>query len=276
MLAPQSTSALESAMPSIANHISEKSVKMLLLGESGSGKTGLLGTLPPAGYRLFIADFDSGLDILRDPKVLDPKYHEQVFFKTFYDKMNIAGGSLSPQATGYSDFTKAMGNWMEDGKSMGGIYSWTENDVFVIDSLTFLGNMIMNYVLQLAGRVGQKPQLQDFGAAVDSQEAIIETLYNPAVKCNVIVTAHIQRQEDGAAGNVMKGFPSAIGKKLPPKIGRYFNSMVQIKKTGFGANVKREIYTTATTDIDLKVAKPSLIPPVLPPDLGDLFKRLKA
>ena len=97
-------------MPTLEEHISQKTVKMLLLGESGSGKTGLLGTLPPAGYRLFIADFDSGLDILRDPKVLDPKYHSQVFFKTFYDKTQITAGTITPQATGFVDFTKAMGN----------------------------------------------------------------------------------------------------------------------------------------------------------------------
>lgn len=262
-------------MPALTNHSSEKIVKMLLLGESGAGKTGLLGTLPPAGYRLFIADFDNGLDILRDPKVLAPEFHDKVFFKTFYDKSAIAAGRMTPQANGFSDFTKAMGDWTEDGKSLGGIYTWTENDVFVIDSLTFLGNMIMNYVLQLAGRAGQKPQLQDFGAAVDTQESVIETLYNPAVRCNVIVTSHIQRQEDASMGGIQKGFPSAIGKKLPPKIGRYFNSVIQIRKSGMGANVKRELYTSATTDIDLKVSKPSLIPPVLAPDLAKLFELLK-
>jgi hypothetical protein len=125
------------------------------------------------------------------------------------------------------------------------------------------------------GRPGQKPQLQDFGTAVDTQESVIETLYNPAVKCNVIVTSHIQRQEDASVGGIQKGFPSAIGKKLPPKIGRYFNSIIQIKKSGMGANVKRELFTSATADIDLKVSKPSLVPAVLGPDLAGLFKLLK-
>ena len=250
-------------------------VKLLLLGETGAGKTGALGTLAAAGYRLFIADFDNGLDILRDPKVLDPKFQDKVFFKTFYDKTQILGGNIVPSATGYTDFGKAMGKWLEGTEDLGGIYTWGPKDVFVIDSLTFLGNMIMNYVLQLAGRSGQKPQLQDFGTAVDTQEAIIETLYNPAVKCNVVVTAHIQRQEDQSAGNIVKGFPSAIGKKLPPKIGRYFNSMVQIKKSGMGGAVKREMHTVATHDIDLKVSKPSIVPAVMPPDLGKLFELLK-
>ena len=83
------------------------------------------------------------------------------------------------------------------------------------------------------------------------------------------------RQYVAVMGGIQKGFPSAIGKKLPPKIGRYFNSVIQIRKSGMGANVKRELYTSATTDIDLKVSKPSLVPPVLAPDLAKLFELLK-
>ena len=55
----------------LETHTSATIVKMLLLGRSGAGKTGHLGTLAKAGYRIFLADFDSGLDILLDPKVLD-------------------------------------------------------------------------------------------------------------------------------------------------------------------------------------------------------------
>ena len=234
-----------------------------------------LATLAAAGYRLFIADFDNGLDILKDPAVLDPQFHANVFFKTFYDKNMLMSGKMLPQASGFAEFTVAMGDWKEDGKSMGGIYSWGDKDVFVIDSLTLLGNAIMNQVLQLSGKAGQKPSLPDFGNAVDTQEAVIETIYNPAVKCNIVVTAHLQRQGDDASGGAQKAFPSALGKKLPPKIGRYFNTTVLIKKTGMGAKVIRELHTSATFDIDLKVSKPSVVPTVMEPDLGKLFALLK-
>ena len=252
-------------------------VKLLLLGNGGAGKTGLLATLAASGYRLFIADFDSGLDILMDPTVLPVAARANVFYKTFYDKTKLTSGLLGPtaQATGYTDFVAAMGDWKEDGKSLGGLYTWGPNDVFVIDSLTFLGNAIMNHVLQLSGRSGQKPQLQDFGSAVDSQEALMETIYNPAVKCNVVVTAHLMAQADEMAGGVSKMFPSAIGKKLPTKIGRYFNSVVLVQKTGAGDKVKRELVTTATYTTDLKVSKPGSVPAIMPPDLAALFTLLK-
>jgi hypothetical protein len=264
-------------MPSLETHQSLETVKMLLLGDTGNGKTGLLATLASAGYRLFVGDFDNGLDVLLDPTVLAPEFRKNVFFKTFYDKATLTAGVLgtTPQAKGFQDFVSSMGNWMEDGKSLGNIYSWGAKDVFVIDSLTFLGNMIMAHVLQLSGRAGQKPQIQDFGSAVDSQESIIETLYNPAVRCNVVVTAHLNPQSDDMQGGVTKMFPSALGKKLPTKIGRYFNTIVQVQKTGIGDKVKRELLTSNSHMTALKVPKPGKVPGVMEPDLNKLFDLLK-
>lgn len=261
-------------MANLASHTSDKVIKLLLLGSSGAGKTGLLGSLAK-DYRLFIADFDNGLDILKDPKVIDPQYHKNVFFKTYYDKAQIIGNQLRPTASGFQQFVIDMGDWKEEGKSVGNIYTWKETDIFIIDSFTFLGNMISNQVLQLAGRLGQKAQLQDYGNAMDAQESILETLYNPAVQCNVIVTSHIQYQGDEANPSQQKGVPSAIGKKLGPKVARYFNNVVQVVKSGTGSNVKREIYTAATYNMDLKVSKPSKVPPVMEADLSKLFTLLR-
>ena len=42
-----------------------------------------------------------------------------------------------------------------------------------------------------------------------------------------------------------------------------------------GAKVTRELHTSATFDIDLKVSKPSVVPTVMEPDLGKLFALLK-
>ena len=51
-------------MASIKNHTSVDVTKLLLVGDSGSGKTASLATLANAGYKLRILDFDNGLDIL--------------------------------------------------------------------------------------------------------------------------------------------------------------------------------------------------------------------
>jgi hypothetical protein len=51
-------------MPNLANHQSSNFTKLLLIGDSGSGKTGSLTSLVAAGYKLRIWDFDNGLDPL--------------------------------------------------------------------------------------------------------------------------------------------------------------------------------------------------------------------
>lgn len=261
-------------MPTMETHTSAETIKMLVLGRSGAGKTGLLGSLAK-DYRLFIADFDNGLDILKDPKVTKPEYLKNIFYKTYYDKANIVGNRMQISATGFNQFIQDMGNWKEGNESLGGIHSWTAKDIFVIDSLTFFGNMAMNHILQLVNRIGQKPQLQDFGNAMDLIETVLETLYNPAVRCNVLVLSHIQWQGDEANPSQRKGVVSALGNKLAPKVPRYFNNMIQVVKSGSGANIKREIHTAATFDIDLKVSKPSVVPPTMEPDLSKLFSLLK-
>ena len=50
-------------MASIKNHTSVDVTKLLLVGDSGSGKTASLATLANAGYKLRILDYDNGLDL---------------------------------------------------------------------------------------------------------------------------------------------------------------------------------------------------------------------
>ena len=53
-------------MPPIGSHQSTNSTKLMLLGESGAGKSGALASLVTAGYKLRILDFDNGLDTLKN------------------------------------------------------------------------------------------------------------------------------------------------------------------------------------------------------------------
>ena len=53
-------------MPPLSKHQSGCATKMLLLGDSGAGKTGALASLAQAGYNLRILDLDSGVDVLRN------------------------------------------------------------------------------------------------------------------------------------------------------------------------------------------------------------------
>ena len=261
-------------MPALDDHESSRLVKLLILGNSGTGKTGALASLAAAGYRLFICDFDNGLDILLDPKVLAPEHRKNVFYKALQDRPVKVGDKLIPRATAWQDFQKALGDWKEPSGSLGNITTWGERDVLVVDSFTFATQRAFDDALQLAGRLGQRAQIQDYGAALESIEATLEMLYGSTCACNVVMTAHLMFQGDEMSG-AKKALPNVLGQKLAPKVPRYFNNMILAEKTVAGNTVTRRFQTMGTHIVDLKTSKPSAIPAVIPPDLAKLFAVLR-
>jgi hypothetical protein len=258
-------------LSTLDNHQSQSTVKLLIVGNSGVGKTGALASLPPAGYRLFIIDFDNGLDILRDPTVLAPQFHSQVYFKTFTDPVNLAMPQLAlPRAA--MQAAAALNSWEEtvDGKkiSLGGVEKWGEKDVLVIDSLTFWGNALMRQVLAMNKRLGQQPFQSDWGDAIRMQEETIAALYSETIRCNIVIMAHLSPIEDKTAPGISRLYPSALGSKFPPKVGRYFNNMILMERKGDSRIFK----TRGTAVIDLKTSKPSSIPPEMPANLAEFFR----
>ena len=79
----------------------------VLIGRSGTGKTGSLLSLVDAGYRLFILDFDRGVSVLRHR--VKPERIGQVSVVTLVDKLAISnlrlisGGVPQAAATGFSE-----------------------------------------------------------------------------------------------------------------------------------------------------------------------------
>lgn len=262
-------------MPSLEDHPSSNIVKLLLLGDSGAGKTGSLATLAAAGYRLWIYDFDNGLDILKDPTILAPEFRKNVNYKLFQDKATPQGNALMPSATAWPAFMKDFGGWTEGNENLGSFRTWGEKDVLVIDSITFLCDAAFSMALLQGGRLGQRPQIQDWGAAMDMIQSVFELLYSDHCKCNVVVCSHVQMQTDELSGGARKGQVSVLGQKLAPKIPRYFNNMVFLEKSVVGATVTRKLHTRGTPLLSLKTSKPSVIPAIVEPDLAKLFAVLK-
>lgn len=251
-------------MPALAEHKSQTFVKTLIVADSGFGKTGALASLAKAGYNLFIADFDNGLDVLRNLLRDDPKALGRVNFETFSDKFKNVGGNLMldgvPKA--FADCLKCLSDW--PGK--GPLDKWTANDVLVIDTLTTMGLASMRHILALTGRDG-KAQIQDWGAAMDQVERVVQLLSTPAVNCHVILNCHIQYAETTEGSGVFKGYPAALGNKLSPKIPVYFNNCLVGKSTGTGANKKREFLSRGDGLVEGKSSMLQ-VPVSLPQDTG--------
>lgn len=266
-------------MPNITAHQSATVTKMLVLGDSSAGKTGALAALAAAGYNLRILDVDNGLDILRDyltnPASPYPKdASSRVEFETLTDPMKPQGGRLIPvKATVWQKSIGLLDNWKTATADYGNISTWKDRDVLVIDTLSFLADHALKFILSLNLRLGQRPQLQDWGEAQMLVMGLLEKLYDESVGCNVIVNCHIKYMED--ENKIQKCFPESVGKALSPKIGRYFNNVVLVKTVGKGDH---RISTVSTNLLELKTSSPLKVQKEYPIQTGlaDLFKDLRA
>lgn len=265
-------------MPDLTAHPALERVKMLLIGDSGSGKTGALASLAKK-YELFILDFDAGLDILLDPKILSPDLRPRVHFHTLTDSLKTnSQGITIPKGTpkAYLQSLDLLNNWKDGEKSYGPVTEWKDDRVLVLDSLTFQGNACMRYVMHINGRDGERPTLPLWGDAIARQESLLQILFSDAIKCHVIVIAHVTFIGDADNEEEVHGYPSALGSKLPPKVGRYFNTTCMVVNRGTGLTTKRVIRTRSEGKTELKVAAPSKVPAELPIETGllDLFQAL--
>ena len=254
-------------MPTLEQRSGSTLVKVITIGDSGSGKTSALASLARAGYEVFILDFDNGTDIRLDPEVLAAEFRSQIIVETLTDK--VTKGSTGPVVKDPTAAKRAM-ELLNKWKDYGPVEEWGPDRVLVIDSITMLGNACMNWVRKLNMRVGQKLRINDWGDAITMQESLLQLLYSDEVHCHVIVNAHITYQggEDGAIDMGVKGWPSALGSKLPTKVGRYFNMVTRTSSLGSGANEKRYIQTQSSPAIELKNPMPSLILPKYPIEDG--------
>ena len=254
-------------MPDLSAHPSSKIVKALVCGGSGTGKSHLLTTLANAGYRLFILDYDNGLDVVRHKTL--PQFHRNVLYHTLTDK--LGGPKAVPQGLpqAYTKGIALLDKW--EPESYGNPRTWGPDDVLVIDSLTFMGNAIFRYVMSMNNRLGLPKRQADWGEAMEMQEGVLAYLYDESVKCNVVVNAHVTYASNDESGGIVKGYPSGLGTKLPPKIPRYFDHVLGTERQGVGSQVKYKLLTKALGPMDLKSPVPNLANE-LEPDLAAYFK----
>jgi hypothetical protein len=251
---------------------------MLLMGNSGTGKTGALASLALAGFNLRILDFDAGCDILFDLLKSDQAALERVVFETVTDKLRTIGNNIVPdgRAEAFSTAMSLLDRWkvaagttghgeIIPAYDLGPVASWGPNDILIIDSLTMLSNAAMRHTLCLNNRPAGPKQQSDWGQAMDYIENVLALLYSSHIKCNVIVNAHIGYVGEDAEA---RGYPNTLGQKLPPKVGRYFNTILMTRTLGTGPAAKRQILTMSEGIIDLKNPAPSAMPRTLPLETG--------
>lgn len=272
-------------MPKLSEWSPGRVIKMLILGDAASGKTGALASLVMAGYNLRIIDFDKGVNVLKNVlKEKDPKLLDKVDVVSFSDEYKNVGGRVTcTKAKAWAEANK----WLSNYEPYGPLEKWTPQDILVVDSLTFAGKAAMNFICSLNGRLGQSPYQSDFLEGQRLVENMCALLHSDSVGCNVICITHIRElskteTKTDAKGNPIripihgteKSYPeTGTGQALSPTIGRHFNSILSVE-VNYG---QRKIYTRPHGNIALKSAGGSAIPDNYPLETGlaDYFKAVR-
>jgi hypothetical protein len=133
----------------------------------------------------------------------------------------------------------------------------------VIDSLSGVNIMAMNLV------VGSKPVKHqgDWGVAMDNLERLVQKLCIDT-KCHFVLIAHAERETDEVQGG-SKIMAATLGRKLAPRLPRFFSDVVLADKQG-----TKFTWSTAAVGADLK-ARNLPIADGLPPDFGQIIASWK-
>lgn len=242
-------------MPSLADHQSNSFTKLLLTGDSGSGKSGALASLVRAGYHLRTLDMDNGLDPLKTYVLKEcPQFINNVEYRTLRDNYKTtAAGPKVDKPKAFVDAMKMLDHWKytsPDGTTtdLGAPSTWGPDCICVLDSLSFFSDAAFDWAESMNPTA--KDPRQWFYSAQQAVESALALLTSASFQTNVIVSAHVRYTTGDDGRN--KGYPNAIGSALGPTIPRYFNHWAQCEnKAG-----KRTIQTAATAMFDLKNTKP--------------------
>ena len=247
-------------MPSLSNHQSNEFTKLLIEGDSGSGKTGALTSLVAAGYKLRILDFDNGLETLKQYILKEcPNAIGSVEFRTLRDKrVATPEGPVIKSPKAFVEAIKMLDRWkykLDDGTEtdLGVPAEWGPDCILVVDSLTLMSDAAFDFREPLTpkGRDGKYDMRAVYKDAQDAVENVLALLTSESFATNVIVISHIRYME--RADGMTKGYPKSVGSALSPSIPAYFNSVAQFETSAGG---KRTLKTTATALLDLKNPAP--------------------
>lgn len=237
------------AVPDTAHSYTISGPKVLLLGDSGAGKTHSLITLIEAGLTPFIIFTEPGqatiAKALSEHGIPEDKCHwryistssqgwdamvsmGQKINTLTYDGLSKMADSDRSKYAQWLTVLQTCQNFVcdRDGQSYGDITKWSTDRVLVIDSLTGLSEMAMNLV------VGAKPtkSMPDWMVAQDNLIRFIHKLTND-LKCAFVMTAHLERESDEVTGAISL-MASTLGRKLAPKLPRNFDEVILAQRVG--------------------------------------------
>lgn len=216
-------------------------VKVMLLGESGVGKTYSTRTLLNAGLEIFVLATETGFDVLGD--IPSDRLHWCMCKPSYGDLSTLLKGAEGVASLSYEALTKQVDNtrmlnnkfipllgkimnFTDDrtGISHGNVSTWGTDKVLVIDSLSGLSEAVTTMV------IGTKAAMSppDYQIA----QRYIYNLIQQACydwRCHVVLICHAEREIDEVLGGA-KIMAQTIGKKLAPQLPKLFTDVIFAKR----------------------------------------------
>lgn len=216
----------------------------LLMGGTGTGKTYAIQTFIEAGVTPFVLSTEPGIESVLGgipPDKLHWHYipPANVGWSELLDSAKKINTFDLKTLSGLTDINKSKyQQFMEvvrqcanfkcqrTGEEFGDISTWGPDRAFIIDSLSGLNIMAMNLW------VGSKPvkAIGDWGIAMDNLERLLTKLTTDT-KCYFVLTSHVEREQDEVTGGTAI-MVSTLGRKLAPRIPRFFDDVVMCVKQG--------------------------------------------
>lgn len=238
--------------------------KVLLMGGSGTGKTYATASLARLGLSvrcIWMEDCFTSLARFYGDKgepipdnihwinvpLVQTSFSEMIAMAKSINMLSFQGLANVTDANRQKrdEFIKVLGHLADytcerTGKNFGPVDAWGTDAVLVFESFTALSSASMALV------VGAKPLRSqgEWGVAMDNLETFVNKI--TGLKTHVVLTGHIERETDENFGGT-KMMVSTLGKKLAPKIPRYFSDVINARR-------ERDKFTwaTDTNEMDLK------------------------
>lgn len=217
--------------------------KILIIGGTGNGKTHALRTLKNAGIKTFVVFTENGMRSLADT---DPEWVDWHYIPPIAPDLNQRIKTAQAIATmdrkqlanyqdpfrsrhqQYVEVLQCLANLKGDrtGKVYGPADKLDQGWCVALDSLS--GTALMS--MDLVG--GDKPMFDqgEWGLAMGQVERLVQT-FCFSIPAHVVVNAHEEREDDPITGG-SKIMVSVPGRKLAPKVPRFFDDVFYAIRSG--------------------------------------------
>jgi hypothetical protein len=181
--------------------------KILLLGDTGSGKTSQILTLPGKKFAY-----------LFDPNaILTLSGHDVEYEEFLPDRLNLSIKSLTKdkgdKTTSY--INDVYVDWEKDFQRRVDKGFFNEFDVIAFDSATTFIDLAMDRVLTINGRAGSWPQQDDYGPQMIAFISVCRSLM--ALNKTIVMTGHLDVKQDDLTKRIFRTpmFTGKLRAKIP-------------------------------------------------------------